>query len=201
MVLALDFVKDGTEVCVKYTDKWHRGIVTSVDAITKDNNGFYCMDCRVKYDADGTTFDETLYNDDFDNKCSADGWTLAHKPAIKIIKQLVKNANNVKELSNELQDLKEQWAYIHDQQVEIKEEQSITITKPPAYTVSVFMLQMFYSIFFVFALSALMLYTCQQKEYSSYLYSLFPQQLQNHKHTNCSVIGHEDVYDVGHSRG
>lgn len=97
MVQAVDFVKAGMEVQVRYDDNnkpvWYRGVVQSVvTPVTLDADGNVFVEANVVYnDATDQTV-ETFFEKDFDNLNSNDGWTLAFRPAVPIVKEMV-NAN------------------------------------------------------------------------------------------------------------
>jgi len=106
MVFAIHFIKDGTEVLVKYNeDKWYKGVIIKADDICQDEHGHYYKKCIVHYDEDDTTSHETLFENDFDEANNEYAWTMADHVAVTIIKGFIRNHQDISELQNNVNDL------------------------------------------------------------------------------------------------
>jgi hypothetical protein len=95
VLVPIDFVKESSDILVKYKDKFHAGTIVEASEVLTDENGNQYLNCRVKYKgSDRKIYEEVLYNDDFNNLESPDAWKLASNECTTLINEIINNQND-----------------------------------------------------------------------------------------------------------
>lgn len=122
------FVTPGVDVFVKYENEegeleYFKGKVEKINYFCEDEHGSY-VNCHVKYDNGDDVEDTNLYNKDFENPDSEEGWKLGAQISL-VVKYLVSN-------NNELEYLKENLVQ-SDNDSYYEEEEVDDPPKPPSF--------------------------------------------------------------------
>lgn len=103
MVLAIDYVKEGLEVEVRYDEGWFRGVVQKVIKHTAN----MCVEASILYENETIPTIEQLFEADFDNVDSQDNWTFVCTPAVRFVREMINADRQLHELVTQVEHLQE----------------------------------------------------------------------------------------------